>query len=180
MDASTYMTLKEIVISMGYADEIDWSDSVKPVSDPYVFWREHAWVVLNSGMKNQVAAKIWERVQRSHMMGFTAHAVFGHRGKCDAIEYVRSNCQRLLSEYLESDDKLAFLRTLPWIGKITCWHLAKNYGLDVAKPDRHLQRISGAYGTTTEELCSRLAMETGDRVATVDLVIWRAANLGMV
>ena len=60
---------------------------------------------------------------------------------------------------------------------ITCWHLAKNYGHDCAKPDRYLTRIAGAEGT--HDLCARLAKETGDRIATVDLVIWRAANLGL-
>lgn len=74
--------------------------------------------------------------------------------------------------------KVAYLRSLPWIGDITCWHLAKNYGHDVAKPDRHLVRIAGDEGV--HGLCARLARESGDRVATVDLVIWRAANLGMI
>ena len=52
--------------------------------------------------------------------------------------------------------------------------------MDVAKPDRHLVRISEVSGETAEALCQRLSDASGDRVATVDLVIWRAANLGVV
>ena len=73
---------------------------------------------------------------------------------------------------------MAWLQTLPFIVPITVYHLAKNYGFDCAKPDRHLVRIAGAEGT--HELCARLARETGDRIATVDVVIWRAANLKLV
>jgi len=74
---------------------------------------------------------------------------------------------------------MAFLASLPWIGEITKYHLGKNLGtLDTAKPDRHLVRIAGAEGA--HALCARLARATGDKVATVDVVIWRAANLGLL
>jgi hypothetical protein len=52
--------------------------------------------------------------------------------------------------------------------------------MDVCKPDRQLMRIAGRYRMTPEELCSTLAKKTGERIGTVDSVIWRAANLGMI
>lgn len=180
MTIDQYMTLKEAVIAAGYADEIDWQQSVMPVSSPEAFWTEHAWVVLNSGMKNQVARKIWGNIKEAYSRGMKPHDVFRHKGKCDAINYVRSRAERLLKEYQAAVDKLDYLRSLPWIGEVTCYHLAKNFGLDVCKPDRHLVRIARNHQTTPQEMCGRLASETGDRIATVDLVIWRAANLGMV
>lgn len=172
-----YLKLRARVRELGYKHEIDWAQAVQPVSDPHTFWSEFAWVVLNSGMKNQVAAGIWNRVRPVVVSGGSAHSVFGHKGKADAIDHVWKNRHWLLQQYLAATDKIAFLRALPWIGPITCWHLAKNYGFDVAKPDRHLVRIAGEEGT--QAMCERLARESGDRIATVDLVIWRAANLGL-
>ena len=75
---------------------------------------------------------------------------------------------------------MAYLESIPWIGGITKYHLAKNLGFDCCKPDRHLVRISKEYNTSPEELCKRISEATGDRVATVDLVIWRVANLGLI
>lgn len=173
-----YLALRTKVWASGYAHEIDWAQSLQPITDPDDFWREFAWVVLNSGMKNQVAQGIWHRVRPVVETGGSAHEQFGHKGKADAIDYVWGHRVELLDQYQAAPDKLEFLRGLPWIGAITCWHLAKNYGLDVAKPDRHLVRIAGAEGP--HAMCARLACESGDRVATVDLVIWRAANMGWV
>ena len=36
------------------------------------------------------------------------------------------------------------------------FHLARNLGLDFAKPDRHLQRIAQSYNTTPQELCEHI------------------------
>lgn len=175
-----YMVLREAIVNRGYGDEITWAQNVKPVADADTFWSEYAWVVLNSGMKNQVAAGIWERVRPVVKAGGDANSVFRHKGKASAINQVWKERVRLLNCYRACADelKLDWLESLPWIGPITKYHLAKNYGFDCAKPDRHLVRISGKEGT--HALCARLAKESGDRIATVDLVIWRAANLGMI
>ena len=175
---SQYQALRIEIQRLGYGHEIDWAQSVQPVSDPETFWAEFAWVVLNSGMRNQVAETIWARVRPVVIAGRSAGEVFGHKGKAAAIDYVWANREQLLTEYLAAEDKIEWIRSLPWIGGITCWHLAKNFGHDCAKPDRHLVRIADAEGVAP--LCSRLARESGDRIATVDLVIWRAANLGLV
>jgi hypothetical protein len=81
---------------------------------------------------------------------------------------------------MAAEDKLAFCETLPWIGGITKYHLAKSYGLDFAKPDVHLQRLADLEGVTAQELCARLAPELGWKVRTVDLVIWRACATGIL
>lgn len=174
-----YLALRRALITAGYSHEIDWSEGLKPVADSKTFFEEFAWVVLNSGMRNQVARTIWERVRPHVEAGGSAHDKFRHIGKCDAIDHVWKHRDKLFADYLSAADKVEFLRGLPWIGKITCWHLAKNYGHDCAKPDRHLVRLAGSIEAVAP-LCLRLARATGDRIATVDLVIWRAANLGMV
>ncbi len=178
MNLPDYLQLRGQLITLGYSDEIAWAQTVQPVTDADIFWREFAWVVLNSGMKAQVAAGIWQRVRPTVENGGSAAEVFGHKGKAAAIDAVYAHRGERLAEYLAAADKLAYLRGLPWIGDSTCYHLAKNFGHDVAKPDRHLVRIAGAEGV--HALCARLARASGDRVATVDLVIWRAANLRLI
>jgi hypothetical protein len=178
MRADVYLQLKERLISLGYAHEIDWAETVKPCTDPLSFWLEYSWVVVNSGMKNQVARKIWDRIFAAYKRGGLARDVFGHQAKATAIDFMYRDQVAQFEAYQEADDKIAHLKSLPWIGNITKWHLAKNLGFDCCKPDRHLMRIDTYYGTTPERLCAELSRQTCDRVATVDLVIWRAANLG--
>lgn len=129
-----YSELLGEVAAAGYGHEFEWAQGVLPVSDPLLFWQDFAWVVLNSGMKNQVAAGIWRRVRPAVMAGRSASTVSGHADKAAAIERVFR--------------------------------------------DRHLVRLAGDEGV--DSLCRRLAAATGHRVATVDLVLWRAANLGLV
>lgn len=180
MTVAEYLSLRAAVIERGYLHDIEWAQSIRPPATPEDFWCEFAWVVLNSGMKEQIARGIWAKVRPAVEGGCSASTVFGHKGKAAAIDRVwservtRFKCFR----HLKTDgDRISWLQGLPWIGKITCWHLAKNLGANVAKPDRHLVRIAGAEGT--HELCARIARETGERIATVDVVIWRAANLGL-
>lgn len=178
MTTTHYLELRAFLAANGYDHEIAWSESIKPVVCSVDFWAEFAWVVLNSGMKEQIARGIWGWVRPAVLNGGSASDVFGHEGKAAAIDYVWANRGRLLKEYHAAADKLTWIQTLPWIGGITKYHLAKNYGHDCAKPDRHLVRIAGTEGT--HALCARLAQATGDRIATVDVVIWRAANLKLV
>jgi hypothetical protein len=71
-------------------------------------------------------------------------------------------------------DPIQKLMEFPFIGPITVWHLAKNLGLNVAKPDRHLVRISMALGFSNPmKFCNVIAQERGDPVRVVDLIIWR-------
>jgi hypothetical protein len=178
VSADEYIELRAQLGDLGYGEEIEWSRSVPQVSDPLMFWSEYAWVVLNSGMRNQVAAGIWARVRPCVVAGGSAGDVFGHKGKSAGIDHVYAHRERLLTDYLAAENKVDWLGELPWIGDITKWHLAKNYGHDCAKPDRHLVRVAGAEGV--DEMCARWSRQCGDRVATVDMVVWRAANLGLL
>jgi hypothetical protein len=69
---------------------------------------------------------------------------------------------------------------MPWIGPTTKYHLAKNFGVDVAKPDVHLQRLADLEGVTAQALCERLAETSPYHTRTVDLLLWRACVEGIV
>ncbi len=180
MRSSEYHKIKESVIERGYLREIEWCEHKKPCENSIDFLCEYIWVVVNSGMKNQVAEKIYQKVLEALRKGTQVPTVFRHRGKVAAILKMWLEHPDTFKRYQEAEDKIIFLERLPWIGKITKFHLARNLGMDVCKPDRHLVRIAAKYNTTPDELCRRLSKETGDRIGTVDVVLWRAANLGLI
>ena len=184
MTSDTYMDLKEKVCAAGYAHEVDWAEDLAPVQSEWRFCLEYIWVVVNSGMKEQVARKIYDRILKALENGEMPPTVFGHAAKAMAMCTVMANLTDIFHKYrsLKSDpERIEFLQTLPWIGPITKYHLAKNLGITtIAKPDRHLTRIAKRVGLTAQKLCEEISRVTGDTVAVVDLVIWRAANLGIV
>ena len=180
MNKTDFLNLRQKVIDAGYGEEIVWQESLSLCTDSQEFFAQYMWVVLSSGMKNQIARIIEERILKAWYEGKSTASVFKHVGKVKAINQVRDNKVGYYIEWSHADNQLEYLAKLPYIGNITKYHLAKNLGDDVVKPDRHLVRIANNYGVTPLELCDKLAKETGYRKATVDLIIWRAANLGEV
>ena len=157
---------------MGYREEIQWTENVKLCQDVDSFLCEYIWVVVNSGMKNQIAEKIYKKIIEALKIGKLPDSVFNHEGKTDAIIKVISNLDNIFNNFLNASDKIAFLKTLPFIGKITKYHLARNLGLDCCKPNRHLERIASNYRLKPFELCKMLSKLSGDRIGTVDVILW--------
>lgn len=166
----------------GYSHEIEWASNIQPPKTDDDFWKEYAWVVLNSGMKEQIARKIWERLRPAiEQAKPITEKIFRHRGKVRAIQYGYLHKHELFFKFyseLTAGTIMEWLQTLDFIGPITVFHLAKNLGVNIAKPDRHLVRISGQEGT--QAMCERIAKQSGDKICVVDSVIWRAANLGII
>jgi hypothetical protein len=161
-------------------DDIAWAETLGAPPSAEQFAREAIFVICNSGMRATVAQGIFERCMHALRGATPVIEVFGHVGKAAAIEHIWANQEALLSGYLEAADKLEFCASLPWIGDITKYHLAKNLGADVAKPDVHLQRLADLQGVSAQALCEGLAREVGLRVATVDTVLWRACSMGVL
>jgi hypothetical protein len=141
-------------------------------------YREYAWVVINSGMKNQVAETIFKRFEHD------GPDAVGHPGKREAIremgELKDARFKHLKQDHDNINDAHAieYLETLPWIGPITKYHLARNLGIDCAKPDRHLMRIAKHFGyDDVQEMCAYIASMTMLRIGTVDVILWRYMNL---
>lgn len=185
MDAGRYLDLKTIVQSAGYGDEITWAENIQPCSSADDFALEHAFVVCNSGMKAQIARPIFENVKQLLGAGVSSSLGFGHVQKTAAIDRVWIlrdeffRAWKALERMQPLTAQLEWLQTLPWIGPITRYHLAKNLGVDCCKPDRHLVRIAAELDEAPAQMCARLSRITGDQVRVVDTVLWRAANLRM-
>lgn len=160
--------------------DIEWSETVQPPADAEAFAHETIFIICNSGMKFTIARQIFDRVMMALHNGLQASDAFGHPGKAEGIQKVWDGRRAYYAAFLEADDKLEFCASLPWVGKITKYHLAKNFGVDVCKPDVHLQRLSDHAGTDPHSLCAALAAESGYRIATVDVILWRACATGLI
>jgi hypothetical protein len=78
-------------------------------------------------------------------------------------------------------DPVRELRKLPFIGPVTRYHLAKNLGIDVVKPDRHLTRLATTLGfRSAENMCTVIGRAVGEPAAVVDIVLWRYCSLSRI
>ena len=191
-----YVGAREVVIASGFDAEVDWQFHVDfSASSEQDFLREGAWVILSSGMRESVVREKFEAISEA-FRGFSsaieivenyclcrwnALRTFNHTKKIDAIlsmamrvavdgfQAVKQSTKHYGVDYLQSFD---------FIGPATSYHLAKNLGLNVSKPDRHLSRVAEAAGfDSVQHLCEEISIATGDPIAVVDLVIWRFATL---
>ena len=181
-----YLRAKLLVIEAGYGGDVDWADGLQDVEpdDAYVV-REAAWVILNSGFRYAVAQTLWPRLSAAFCdwkleaidgdCVAPALEVLNHPGKIDAMLSIAQLVQRDGSAAIVADaQEPPTLRRLPFIGTITCWHLAKVLGVDCVKPDVHLQRAADAAGEASAlALCEAIRDATGDRLTVVDSVLWR-------
>lgn len=166
----------------GKAD-MEWSEFLGPPATAEDFASEAIFVICNSGMKNTIARTIYDRAMAAIGEGRSVLEVFGHKGKAAAMDAIWADRKVLLAMYracATDADRLEMLEALPWIGPITKFHLAKNFGANVAKPDVHLQRLADREGCTAQALCERLGADVGLRAATVDVLLWRACANGII
>jgi hypothetical protein len=192
-DAATEIYLRAKAFAEAhFGDEILWqrqADIARITESDFL--RETAWVIFCTGFRERTLRTYfsylslcfcdWESanaiVQCAEVCRTSALAAFNNPRKVDAIiEIARRIDQEGFTNFrLEILQKpIDVLRRLPYIGPITAFHLAKNLGFPVAKPDRHLQRLATALSYTDAHLlCQDIAEVSGDPPQVVDLVLWR-------
>src|SRR5260370_32706498 len=196
MLASAYVRAKLKVLAAGYAHEIIWQKSVRTEElTERDFLRECAWVILSSGMRESVIQKKFPGIGQAFFEWSSAEVIvwhhdqcvraalslFGHRRKIEAI----ARCAHIIYEksfaLLRKEltcSPIDALQQFPYIGPATSYHVAKNIGFPVAKPDRHLCRFAELSGyQSPSDLCEPLPDYIGDPIAVVDIVLWRFATL---
>lgn len=105
--------------------------------------------------------------------------IINHPGKVNAVIKAAAIIikDRPISERLASmndDEVLEYLESYPFIGSVTRYHLARNCGYDVVKPDVHLVRLADYLGyETPDKLVSEIAVFANEKKAVIDYVLWR-------
>ncbi|MGX5846667.1 hypothetical protein ACWGTO_06260 [Mesorhizobium sp. PL10] len=182
MTLDEYLTYREMVRELD-PEAFDRVRTKTPPTDATDFALRVSYVILNSGMRWTVTQDIWSRMKPALLKTGKVGETFGHPGKRKAINLVMSNRSELFQTFhsawdVGSAEVIEFCETLPYVGVITKYHLAKNLGVDTAKPDVWLERVAANSGEDVHELCSRLSQLAGDSVSTVDYVIWKACQQG--
>lgn len=194
--ARAYLQAKRTVLNSPYGAEI--VAALKNPSDisESEFLRELAWVILSAGIAESVIRKKFPEISECFYDWKSARQIsdnsatcianalvhFRHEGKIRAIataalkitnaESFESFWERIMS------DPLRELRCFSYIGPVTAFHIAKNMGVKVAKPDRHLVRLARANGfESVGDFCGTIAHYLGEDVRRVDSVLWRFATI---
>jgi hypothetical protein len=134
------------------------------------FRNQFCYVTLSSGFKNSYAVKIY---QQFIDCGLDIN-VINHPKKKIAIAQALSNYNDWFEKLQKTKDKIEYIDSLPMMGPITKYHLARNLGLDYAKPDVHLKRLVNRFSySDVQIMCGELAKESGYRTGAVDYILWR-------
>lgn len=183
-----------------YSQEMDSIASVRfeDVSQEH-FFREHIWVVHATGFSAKAVGKFMPRLLEAYgpwnLMTLDkfddvyerVRKVCDNRQKIKAV-YATADlmCSKMFvkehavgwhefkQDFLSTPAKLA---ELPYIGKVTCFHLGRNIGLlECVKPDLHLIRLADHWGfKDCEEMC-RAVRPDGMPLGLVDLCLWYVAS----
>jgi len=178
MMSKAYFERIVAVLKQKYPDEYDESMEFKRVSKPATakeFAEEVIYVICVSGFKATIAKAISRRCISALKKGHSAKTVYGHLGKSKAIDQVWQD-RKLYFEEFKKAKNVDWFETLPFIGPITKYHIAKNCGFNVAKADVHLVRLAKNWNTTVDKLCTHLVDQTGYRKAVVDSLLWEACR----
>jgi len=173
--ARRYVETKEYKGEAEWCQSVSWRDQT-----PITFIQQYVWVVLCAAFKEQVARKIetafWNAINCKHPDPFS---FIKHPNKRKAIAVVMANTTKIFEDLKESADKLAYIRTLPYMGPALSCHLARDLGLDVVKPDIWLVRLAVQWGYPDPlALCLDIQRWRPElRIGTIDIILWRYCNL---
>ncbi len=194
--ADLFRMAEQEVLAAGFGWEIAWQKtrSFSAFSERDLL-REAAWVILCSGFREATVRKCFDYISLCFCDWESAHEIARNRDRCivtasagfrnnkklgaiaEIAEVVYESGFPALRERIQHDP-INQLQLFPFIGPITCWHLAKNLGLNVAKNDRHLARFATQLGfADAHTLCDEIATATGEPISVVDIVLWRFAAM---
>lgn len=194
--ASAYNLAKGMVLSAGYRTEIEWQASLDfDLITEADFLREHAWVALSAGMHERVIRRCFGKISRCFYDWQSAQTIVEQENKSRRLALRHFNNHRKIDGIIQTarfiasfgfasykeeirHNPLQVLQSLPFVGPVTRYHLAKNIGLPFAKPDRHLVRLATSVGySDIQQFCKDISEQVGDSIPVVDIVLWRFANI---
>jgi len=189
-----YKHAKKVCIAEGYEKEIQMVEERKfDQINSDDFFREYAWVVISSGISNKAAISVFTKLMETRKICSVKHKFKQQALKIADYKYLDwfSHLQKCKTD----KEKIEYIQTLPYMGPATSYHFARNLGIDCAKPDRHLKRIAEHFlffegvkhpigqdiyiianeDGDVQSMCRCISNRTGDRIGTVDIVLWRVS-----
>lgn len=190
--AGSYLSIKRHVINKGFAWEVDWQENqcIKSLNESE-FYREAAWVILSSGMSVRSVTSVFNKISNAFLNWEDSEKIvnqgdscvnqalehFNHKGKINAILSIIQQVNNIGFEVFRLkliDNGVEYIQQFSFFGPATSFHLAKNIGMNVVKPDRHLIRLAEALNfSTPDKLCKVIANLIDEKMSVVDVVLWR-------
>ncbi len=194
-------------VEQHYPEQLETLSSTKfeDVDDNF-FFQEYVWVVHATGFSAKAVGKFiprllsaygqWQSlasVEFSEVMRYVA-PVCNNSQKAKAVHATA----KLMQKGIDGPNGIGWdawkkanlnspelLSKLPYIGKVTCFQLARNIGLlEFIKPDLHLVRMAKHWGfkdcvTMCETLQKEHESNSGKRLplGIIDLVLWYSASV---
>ncbi|MDR1696806.1 MAG: hypothetical protein LBR41_01125 [Rickettsiales bacterium] len=140
---------------------------------------ENLFSIFKNKNKINAICDVWEN-RKNYAQGYYALCHCEERSDAAIHTKDRMDCRasgdaRNDTELLEK--KLAYLATLPHIGKITANHLARNLGENVFKRDVWIDRLLKKHGP---DFLENLSRETNLPIGYIDVVLWKALQIGVL
>ncbi len=167
-------------------------------ADPEYFLAEYTFIVSAAGFRESTVQKRFDALRialgnfdLTRLKEMSAEAIeaaymehmLRNRTKARAVAKTLGRFTARTWEFdelmrrLEATKDVDVLTQLPYIGDALKYHLARNLGLDVAKPDVHMLRLAERFGFSpdaagVQAMCEHVAESRPDRVGTIDYVLW--------
>ena len=194
-------------------DRISFAELKKLLQDgkiftPEEFAYEAFYVICVAGFKQDYAKKMCQTIislienKNGNITIEDLLEIYKNKLKVKAIFNVWQNRKKYCDSFYNcknNEEKLNFLASLPFVGNITKYHLARNLGMNFVKYDIWIQRLGvGLYGD--ESLCDKvnnsmllpeikeacdimfnhIHEETGEMIGFIDVVLWRSCQKGLI
>ena len=208
IDKDLFEKIEAQICRLGQNSDKDDFETIKkklanpPVLSPEEFAFEAIYVILAGGFSQKTAKKIFGEIcavlqNRENISGNELFEIFKNANKTNAIAKIWNNRKTYRDKFyaLKTDDeKLAFLETLPHIGKITKNHIARNLGISVVKYDIWIMRLAVALSggnfsgklslderikSCCDKMFEDLQKETNLPIGFLDAVLWKACQIGL-
>ena len=182
-------------------DEIKEFLSNPPILSPDEFASAVSYVILASGFNQKTAKKLHRTIMPLMCDGIDIDDLkkfYKNELKLKAIIKVWNNRKDFCDNYYKCkniDEKINYLRTIPFVGEITVNHLARNLGENLPKYDRWIQRLgvlysgdkslmqkanSGKLNPEIKKYCDDmfdyLHNETGLPIGYIDVVLFKSSQ----
>jgi hypothetical protein len=182
-----YIRIREAVVATDEGRElIEWAETVERPKDADDLAMRLIGAVITSGFGSRQGKIVFRKVVEALRTGQPVYeSALPHTMKAPAIEQIWGSRQALFDDFCiaQTEEQLSvWCDGIPYVrGPAISRQVMRDLGaVDVAKPDRLLLRIAERAGDTVAGLCERLAKQSGDRVGTVDAVLWFAASRGII
>lgn len=191
-----------------------------PVLNPEQFAEELVYTTLTSGFKQTTAKRFFYRIvdflhnytgnesdekdssEKQNKLVEKLLNIFRNKNKVNAIANIWLNRQKYHDEFylLNGDEsRLKYLKTLPHVGEITKYHIARNLGVNCVKYDIWIQRIAvalydksrqnldkinnGKLNLDVKDVCDSMFYELSSELnlprGYIDLILWKSCQQGI-